>query len=168
MSETITPEERAELRSALEHATKLPYYFMHNPDAMSHVVWSANHNAGEIGTWLFKQDARYVVAACNLAPRILNALEAAEVESTKLREQVSALRELNEAGMDLMDAGMATDEASSAHYNYKAGRTLSTETRLKNARVSLFAAYDKATKAREKCEALGLNVTPCQQGPHNV
>lgn len=98
----------------------------------------------------------------------LDALEAAEAESAKLHEQVGALLDLHEAGMDLLDAGMAEGEAMSAHDDYRTGITLGTDLRLKNARASLFAAYDKATKAREKCETLGLNVTPCQQGPHNV
>lgn len=84
----------------------------------------------------------------------------AEAESAQLRAQVSALLKLNEAVQELLDACLDEVEAISAHDDYQTGRTVSTETRLKNVRASLFAAYDKGTKAREKCETLGLTVTP--------
>ncbi len=92
--------------------------------------------------------------------RFLSALEAAEAEIAQLRAQVSALLKLNEAVQELLDACLDEVEAISAHDDYQTGRTVSTETRLKNVRASLFAAYDKGTKAREKCETLGLTVTP--------
>lgn len=163
---TITPEEKAQwhedhknwagrdsdlvvrvrLMDALEAADGLAIKLKADIDA----------GAKDYCTLMDKHDAQFVRA------------EQAEAESAKLREQVSALLELYEAGMDLMDACMAESEAISAHDDYQTGRTLSTEIRLKNARASLFAAYDKATKVRERCEALGLNVTPCQQGAHDA
>lgn len=99
---------------------------------------------------------------------MLDTIEAAETESAKLREQVSALLDLNDVDMELLDACLAEAEAISAHDDYQTGRALSTETRLKDARARLFAVYAKGTKVREKCEALGLNVTPCQQGAHDA
>lgn len=92
--------------------------------------------------------------------RLIIVLETEEAESTRLREQVSALLVLNETGMDLMDACMAEAEAISAHDDAKTGRTLETKTRLENVQACIMAAYGKARKAQEKCEALGLNVTP--------
>ncbi|GAB1254623.1 hypothetical protein [Desulfovibrio falkowii] len=98
----------------------------------------------------------------------LNALEESEAEAATLREQVCALRELSDATGDLLDACIDEDSAIAAHDDDQTGRTLETETRLKNVRARLFAAYDKGTKARAKCEALGLKVTPSQQGPHDA
>ena len=98
----------------------------------------------------------------------LDALESSEAEAAKLQEQVSALLELNDAGMELMIACAEEEAAIAAHDDSHAGRTPDTRQRLARAQANLQFLYDKVSNTREKCEALGLAVTPNQQVAHDA
>lgn len=98
---------------------------------------------------------------------ILDTIDAAEAENVTLHAQVSALLELNDAGMELMIA-CAEEEAAIAAHDDSAGRTPDTRQRLARAQANLQFIYDKVSNTREKCEALGLAVTPNQQVAHDA
>ena len=98
----------------------------------------------------------------------LDALESSEAEAAKLQEQVSALLELNEANMEFVVACIEEESAIADHDDSHAGRTPDTKLRLERVQASLVLAYDNVNNAREKCETLGLNVTPWRQGPRHA
>lgn len=98
----------------------------------------------------------------------LTALEAAEADGAKLREQVSALLELNDANMEVLVACVEEESAIADHDDSHAGRTPDTKLRLERVQASLVLAYDNVNNARAMCEALGLNVTPWQQGARDA
>jgi len=155
---TITPEERAYWRRVIDEEPLIPS----DDDKilrLLNALEAAEARASKLKSDIKANGVDYCALLDRHDAEFVRA-ERAEAESAQLRAQVGALLELNEAVLELLDACLDEVEAISAHDDYQTGRTLGTETRLKNVRASLFAAYDKGTKAREKCETLGLTVTP--------
>lgn len=76
---TITPEERARLREQADKSYLLPL----DEDEVPSVGFDG----------LTDDRIAYIAAACNSVPRLLNALEAAEAESARLRAERDWLAE---------------------------------------------------------------------------
>ena len=102
---TITPEERAELRELAEGATPRPwhntpsgYLLLANHDARwptgpskMFVIDTMCYNPPEFWA-IAKKNAAYAEDACNLAPRLLDALEAAEASKAESEAENARLR----------------------------------------------------------------------------
>lgn len=92
---TITPEERAELRKVASNASALPWKvegcYSSNTNVRAiradGVGFAVTHLSAMRDNWA--EDAAYIVAACNIAPLLLDALEAAEAEKKHTDAQFS-------------------------------------------------------------------------------
>lgn len=149
-TDTITPEERAAWRKRV--------------DGLRKELRSAYADGNNRVDALTEENARLLTALEAAKSRA----EKAEDEGGKLREQVSALLELNEANMEFVVACIEEESAIADHDDSHAGRTPDTKLRLERVQASLVLAYDNVNNAREKCETLGLNVTPWRQGPRHA
>lgn len=149
-TDTITPEERAAWRKRV--------------DGLRKELRSAYADGNNRVDALTEENARLLTALEAAKSRA----EKAEDEGGKLREQVSALLELNEANMEFVVACIEEKSAIADHDDSHAGRTPDTKLRLERVQASLVLAYDNVNNAREKCETLGLNVTPWRQGPRHA
>lgn len=149
-TDTITPEERAAWRKRV--------------DGLRKELRSAYADGNNRIDALTEKNARLLTALEAAKSRA----EKAEDEGGKLREQVSALLELNEANMEFVVACIEEESAIADHDDSHAGRTPDTKLRLERVQASLVLAYDNVNNAREKCETLGLNVTPWRQGPRHA
>ena len=112
---TITPEERAELRKAAKYASALPWKvegcYSSNTNVRGiradGVGFSVTHLSAMRDNWA--EDATYIVSACNMAPRLLNALERADANVARLTKVVQILSEWCaqlESGHTLKEIGL--------------------------------------------------------------
>ena len=98
MSDTITPEERAELRELADKSYLLPL----NEDEVPSVGFDG----------LTDERIAYIAAACNSVPRILDALEQVEVRAEKAEAENARLRpELETAKQVAASAQAVAQEA---------------------------------------------------------
>ena len=96
---TITPEERANLRRLAGAATPRPWKMRKHCDESAHM--EVADSVGIVCTTPFYgfeypeqwTNGEYIAAACNAATRLLDALEAAEAESARLRAERDWLAE---------------------------------------------------------------------------
>lgn len=178
-TDTITPEERRMFAEDAKYvlARSMDIEFKAAAEAILRLLTAleaaearADELEGSLSRAISKQsemsDGLEKVAAANHA--LTEKAQKAEDEGGKLREQVSALLELNEANMEFVVACIEEESAIADHDDSHAGRTPDTKLRLERVQASLVLAYDNVNNAREKCETLGLNVTPWRQGPRHA
>ena len=85
MIDTITQEERAELRELAQHVTPGPYFEdgYDVQDNADNCVARCNGGLNELPEDTQESFAHFIAAACNMAPRLLTSLEAAEAHAAK-------------------------------------------------------------------------------------
>lgn len=80
MVDTITQDERAELRELAQHVTPGPYFAdgFDVQDCDDTAVARCNGDINDLQEDTQESFAHFIAAACNMAPRLLNALEITE------------------------------------------------------------------------------------------